>query len=55
MIISKMTHNVLKNDIKNNVTWQNGTYKTDSQENDIKLNNALIMSFIKVTLRAILL
>ncbi len=49
-----MTHNVLKNDIKNNATWQI-THKTDSQENDIKLNSALIMPFIKVTFRAILL
>ncbi len=43
-----MALNILKND-----TWQNNTCKTDTQENELKLNNTLIMSFAKATLRAI--
>jgi hypothetical protein len=53
MIISRMTLNVLKNDTQNDVTWQNNTRKTDTQVNDIKLSNILIMSLTRATFRAI--
>ncbi len=48
-----MTHNVLKNDTQNNVTWQNDTRKTDTQMNGIQQNNTIIMSLTRATLRAI--
>ncbi len=48
-----MTLNILENDTQNNVTWQNDTYKSETQDSNIKLNNTLILSLTRATLRTI--